>query len=193
MILNSGTSERTGVPTILWKGTHASNTLSVSKGSVGVAWYAGETATVATLSVGYRTNQAGDATVVMGAGCTLTTINQSGGSLETSSAVTTMNQRGGTWSHMAGAVTTANLDGGSCRYRATATLTTVVVGVAELDFRQDPRARTVTNCDLNKGATLRDPGSTVTFTNGIDLNRCTTNDVTLDLRSHVRLTLGTPA
>jgi hypothetical protein len=193
VILNSGTPELTGTPAILWKGTHASNTLSISKGSLGVAFYAGETATVATLNVGYRTNQAGDVTATIGSGTTLTTVNQSGGTLETNSAITTANLRGGTWSHMAGAVTTANLDGGSCRYRATATLTTAVVGVAELDFRQDPRSRTVTNCDLNKGATLRDPVNTVTFTNGIDLNRCTTNDVTLDLRSHVRLTLGTPA
>lgn len=193
VILNSGTPELTGIPAIQWKGTHASNTLAISKGSLGVAYWAGETATVATLSVGYRTNQAGDVTAVMGSGTTLTTINQTGGALETNSALTTMNQRGGTWTHMSGAVTTANIDGGSCRYRATSTLTTAVVGVGELDFRQDPRSRTVTNCDLNKGATLRDPGNTVTFTNGIDLNRCTPSDVTLDLRSHVRLTLGTPA
>jgi hypothetical protein len=84
------------------------------------------------------------------------------------------------------------VDGGACRYRATATLTTAVVGGAgELDFRQDPRSRTVTNCDIFEGAILRDPAGTVTFTNGIDLNRCDLQTVTLQISQHKRLTLGT--
>jgi hypothetical protein len=131
---------------------------------------------------------------VMGSGCTLTTITQSGGTLETNSAATTVTVSGGVWSHLAGAVTTANIDGGSCRYRSTGTLTTANVGGGgELDFRQDPRARTVTNCDIFQGASLRDPGGTATFTNGIDLNRCRLADVTLEIAEHKRITLGSVA
>ena len=191
VVLNSGAGELTGVPAISWKGTHASNTAAISKGSIGIAYDAGDTATVATLNVGYRTNQAGDSSVVCGTGVTLTTINQSGGTLETNSAVTTCNLSGGVWSHLAGAVTTANIDGGACRYRATSTMTTANIGGGgELDFRQDPRARTVTNCDLNQGATLRDPTGTVTFTNGIDLNRVGLTGVTLEIPENKRLTFG---
>jgi hypothetical protein len=191
VILNSGTPELTGIPAIQWIGTHASNTVSISKGSVGIAYRAGEVATVATLSVGFRTNLAGDSAVWCGSGCTLTTINQSGGALETNSAVTTMTLTGGVWSHLAGAVTTANINGGACRYRATSTLTTANVGSGgELDFRQDPRSRTVTNCDMFEGASLRDPIGTVTFTNGIDLNRCDLSNVVLEINKNRRITLG---
>jgi hypothetical protein len=191
-VLGSGQSEVSSVPAVCLKGTNASNVLSVSRGSVGVALLAGESATVATLNVGYRTNQASDAVVTCGSGATLTTINQSGGVLTTASAVTTQNLTGGEWVHLAGAVTTANVDGGACRYRATATLTTAVVGGAgELDFRQDPRSRTVTNCDIFEGSIVRDPAGTVTFTNGIDLNRCDLQTVTLQIPQHKRLTLGT--
>lgn len=191
-IINSGASEVPGVPAVCLQGTHASNVVSISRGSVGIAFLAGESATVATLNVGYRTNQPSDAVVVCGAATTLTTVNQSGGTLSTSSAITTMTLSGGEWTHLAGAVTAANIDGGACRYRATSTLTTAQVGGAgELDFRQDPRGRTVTNCDLYQGGILRDPAGTVTFTNGIDLNRCGLDDVTLEIVQNRRLILGT--
>ena len=193
-VLGSGASEVSSVGAVSLKGTNASNVVSIARGSVGIAALAGESMTVATLNVGYRTNQASDAAVVVGSGATLTTVNQSGGTLSTSAAVTTMNLSGGEWTHLAGAVTTANIDGGACRYRATATLTTAIVGGSgELDFRQDPRSRTVTNCDIFEGSILRDPAGTVTFTNGIDLNRCNFQTVTLEIPQHKRITFGSVA
>ncbi len=193
-VVGSGSTEISGLPSVFLKGTHASNVVSVSRGLVGIAVLAGESMTVSTLSVGYKTNQASDSTVMVGSGATLTTVNQSGGLLYTSTAITTQNLSGGEWIHLAGAITTANIDGGVCRYQSTSTLTTAIVGGGgELDFRQDPRSRTVTNCDLYDGAILRDPSGTVTFSNGIDLNRCDLRGVALDIPQNKRITLGSVA
>lgn len=190
VVLNSGIGEEQGVPAILWKGTHVSNTLTISKGSLGVSFYAGESAAIATTKIGYRTNQAGDSTVVIGSGVTLTTVEQTGGSLTTSSAVTTMTLSGGSWRHVSGVAVTVTITGGYCSYESTGTLTTLVQSGGELDFRTNQRARTVTNCDLFAGAIFRDPAGTVTFTNGIDLNRCNLQGVVLEIPTNKRLTLG---
>lgn len=185
IVQDAGQAEEDRIPAVLWKGTHASNTATIQRGSVGIGFFAGESATVATLAVGYLENVAGDATVNCGTGCTLTTVNQSGGNLTTQSAVTTANVTDGEWTHMAGAVTTINLDGGACRYRSTGTLTTVNVGSdGELDFSRDMRARTVTNCNLHERSIYRDPVGTVTLTNGVDFIRCTPADVTFVVIPH---------
>jgi len=189
-ITSAARSNTTGLPAILLKGTHVGNTVTVTKGDVGVAVKAAETATAATLAVGYDASLAGDATVVCGSGVTLTTINQSGGSLTIESNATTINQTEGTL-HVtgAGAVTTLNLDGGTCYYKSTGTCTTANVGNGGvLDFRRNPSARTVTNCTVNYGAAVYDPAKTVTWTNGLDLYRCSVDEITLDVGSHLTLT-----
>ena len=78
IVVDSGQSAN-ALPAILWKGTHASNVVRVSKGSFGAALHAGETATIATLAVGYRDDQEADAQVYCGAGVTLTDVDVSGG------------------------------------------------------------------------------------------------------------------
>ena len=177
LVLGTGSPEANAQAAFFWKGTHASNTLTVQKGHVGVGLYAGEVATVATLNVGYQTNPAGDAKVYLGTGVTLTTINQSGGILHTRSNVTTMNQTDGEWKHFAGTVTTVNIDGGSCRYRSTGTLTTLNMGSdGEMDFRQDASARTITNINMYEGFRWYDPAGTVTATNGFDFVRTSPGD-----------------
>lgn len=188
-MLNSGSSSEAGAEPVLWKGTHASNVVNVSKGQLGIATRPGETATVATLRVGYLSNQAGDSTVRCGAGTTLTTIEQAGGRLEINSAVTTLGITGGDCVfNGSAAMTTLNADGGKVHYRSSGTLTTANVGDdAELDFSQDMRDRTVTNCTLSSDAKLADPFGTVTFTNPMTLNRCGLKDVDLDLGTHITI------
>ena len=66
----------------LWKSAHASNAVNVMRGNVGIAFFAGETATVPTFRVGYITNPAGDAKVTCGTGVTLTDVDLSGGAVE---------------------------------------------------------------------------------------------------------------
>lgn len=191
-VLGTGTRLESAVPSLLWKGTHASNVVNVTRGQVGVAQYAGETATVATLRVGFVNNQAGDSIVYCGSGTTLTTVNQTGGILTTNSNVTTVNQTGGELIHQAGTLGTLNCDAGEVRYLSTGTLTTANVGSGgTLDFRRDMRGRTVTNCNLYEGSSYFDPNGTVTHTNGIDLIRCTPADlVAFAIPPHRTITLS---
>jgi hypothetical protein len=193
LVLNSGVSEVQGVPAILWKGTHVSNTATIQKGSVGIAFFAAETAAIMTTKIGFRSNQDNDANVTIGSGVTLTTVEQTGGILTTSAAVTTMTQSGGTWRHLSGVAVTVTINGGYCSYESTGTLTTLTLAGGELDFRSNQRARTITNCDLFAGVTFRDPAGTVTFTNGIDLNRTDLQGVLLQIPANKRLTLGSVA
>lgn len=176
----TGQQAESGIPSFLWKGTHASNVFNVTKGDCGIAFFADDSATVATLRVGYQTNQLGDSSVECGGSTTLTTLDVTGGSLTTRSNVTTAGVNGGSLIHTDGTLGTLSLDAGECVYRSDGTLTTANVGSGgTLDFRQDMRARTVTNCQLNDGAGYRDPNGTVTHTNNIDLYRCTIGDLSV--------------
>ncbi len=186
-VYRTATSLENGLPSFLWKGTHASNTVSVSRGSVGIAVLPSELATVATLLEGFVTNATSDANVVVGSGVTLTTIAKSGGNLQTSSNVVTINLLGafGTYDFLAGNLTTLNGDGaGNFNFRSTGTITNTKVGKGcVLDFSRDPNPRTVTNCTpVQAGATITDPNKTVTWTNGIILGEgVSLDDVTLSL------------
>ena len=194
-IHNSGNPATAGLEAIILKGTHSSNAVQVKKGSVGIAVFAGESATVATLKVGYVDNQDADAIVRCGSGTTLTTIVKSGGQLTISSNVTTLTQDAGTTT-INGAATlgTLNLDGGTLKYLSTGTLTTAKIGDGGvLDFRADLDSRTVTNCTMGKGASLFDSFETVTWSNPITLNRCSISDVALDLGVHITIDPGAAA
>ena len=176
-VLNSGQRIETGVPAVLWKGTHASNVANISKGDVGIAALVGETATVATLTVAYRNNKQGDAKVYCGTGVTLTTINQSGGELRTASNVVTVNHFDGFHKIDAGTVTTLNIDGGTVEYNGTGTCTNLKIGSnGTLDLSKGTGAVTFTNTEFYEGFTFIDPAARATFTNGIDFMRCTPAD-----------------
>ena len=186
---NKATRAETGIACLLWKGTHADNTLNVIKGDVGVAFFGGETATVATLKVGYLSNQSGDSSVVCGSGTTLTTVEVRGGQVELNSNVTTITQTGGSVNLRGSAtVTTWNLDGGIAYYCSSGTATLINVGGGVLDFRRDMQARTVANLNAYQGAAIHDPFKTVTWTNGLDLHRCSPSEVTLNIGQHQTLT-----
>jgi len=188
-VSNSGQRDETAVPAIRWVGTHASNVANILKGDVGVAIEDGEAATIATLRVGYLDNQAGDARVLCGTSTTLTTITQSGGTLQIDSAATTTNLIGGELTVLSGAQTTIEIDAGTVLYRGTGTITTARVGSdGVLDFRRDSQARTVTNCELHERGAIHDPFKTVTWTNGIDVTRSDLASVTLDLGTHMTIT-----
>ena len=189
-VYGTGSALESTLGAFLWKGTHASNVLNVNKGTVGVAMFGGEAATILTLGVGYTTNISGDAWLSCGSGTTLTTVNQSGGELFTASNMTTVTQTDGEHTVRGTAtVTTYNLDGGKCFYESSGTLTTLYVGGgAEFDCRHDMRSRTITNCTAYQDAVLRDPFKTVAWTNGIDLSRCGPLKVTLDIGEHFTLT-----
>lgn len=180
-IHDSGNPAEPGVKSILWKGTHASNTVTINKGSFAAAVFAGESATIDVLKEGFRTNVSGDCDVLAGAGCTLATITKTGGMLEINSSFTTLTHAAGETVIAAGTPGTMTIAGGAVRYKTADTYTQATVSSGgELDFRQDLRPRTGTDTTLRAGAILRDPAKTVTFTNPIAL-ACRLADVTLDL------------
>lgn len=182
IVVDSGQSADS-LPAIQWKGTHASNALRVSKGSVGAAVHAGETATIATLAVGYREDQEADAIVICGSGVTLTDVDVSGGVVELASSTTTIDQTAGSLTVSAGAHASIDVDGGEMVYKSTGTITTLTVsGQGVADFSQDMRGKTVTNLvQLYSGATLNDPYGVVAWSAGFKPNRCTLADVNVNV------------
>lgn len=188
------------VPSVLFKGTHTSNALNVSRGDVGVAPFAGETANLAGVNVGYKTNRAGDARVRLGSGVSLAnaTIVQTGGTLDINSATSgsaTITQYDGTLTINAGAQTGLAIRGGQCIYNSNGTLggATVVSGDGHLDFSQDLRAKTVTNAiDLyGPSARLSDPNKVVAALI-VDLDETAVNE-NIRIGTNIRLTRGAPA
>lgn len=181
-VANTAQGAEQNLEALQWKGTHVSNVVNVTKGTVALAGYGGDAATVATLNVGYVTSQSSDATVRGGAGLTLTTLNMSGGSVDLSAGgLTTVAKVGGTLTLRAGNVTTLTDDSGTTAYLGTGTVTTWNVGAgAVADFSQDMRGRTVTTMNVYKGATVSDPFATLTVSNPVHLVRCRLTEVTLD-------------
>lgn len=184
VVRGSGTRELSSTPAVLLKGTHSSNELNNLNGDVGIAFYSGETAAIATLRTGNGVSSA--AQTYCGAGVTLSgcTATMNGGTMTTNSAISSVTISNGTWTHRAGNVTTLNVDGGTVYWEAGgATITTLRVGTSGIfDKSRDSRPLTVTNAvQLYKGATINDPNGTITFSAGFKLNRCRLADVTLNL------------
>jgi len=188
----TGSREVTGIPPLLITTGSQSNdtTLTVNRGDIGVAFYAGETAVIDTIKMGYITQQATDAKVTCSDGVTLTTVTKSGGILYCDSLVTLTQSVGTTTISEDATLTTAIINGGTLHYNSTGTLGAVhVTGGGVLDLRQDGRARTISAAVIYKGGTIHDPCKTVTWTAGIDLYYCSLDDVTLDIGEHVTIGL----
>ena len=125
-------------------------------------------------------SQDSDAQFLGGAGLTLTTLNQSGGTVILNAGLTTVNKAGGSLVINAGSVTTLTNDAGAVAYNGTGTIGTLnLTGL--IDFSGDMRPCTVTNCNLYAGARIYDPYGRVTFTNPVQLVRCGLPDVQLDV------------
>lgn len=207
VVHNTGTPLESNVPAFLFKGTDAANTVAVNKGSVGIAVLAydiaagaEETATVATLSIGYVTNPAGDAVVRCGSGVTLTTIDQSGGRLEINSGATTITKVGGDLTLGGGVtgtavtVTTLNERGGTTYVVGVTTITTPNISNAGvLDYSRDMRSKTITNPVNVYGdkAKFLDPFK-VTGSVVVDCEQSGAM-ANLNLGQHIKLTRGAPS
>ncbi len=187
-VFGKGQRIDTGVPCILWKGTNASNTVNNLAGDIGIAFFGGETATVATLVTGDGPQSA--ANTVCGSGCTLTTVTLNGGTQETNSAITTANQNGGSWTHKLGTVTTANIYGGTHYPSGGATYTTLKLFGATFDLSRGNAAVTITNTiQLYKGAFFNDPQGRVTGP-VFKLNGCLPSEVTIVIPKDKTLTVS---
>jgi hypothetical protein len=184
-VFNTGSRTESGFPSLMLRGTHASNVLNVYNGDVGVAILAAETSTIATL------RQVGG-NLYCGSGVTLTTINKAGGTLTTESAATTVSNDNGDFTLKGGAHTTINVSGGTLYYESSGTITTLSVyqnGTA--NFNNTNLSRTVTNCNLTGGGTISDRLRTCTFTNGIKIFQAGVEDCNLQLGKHLTITPAT--
>jgi len=182
----TGTEGGSGALAISWKGTNANNVVEILKGSLAIAPRPGEVATITTLYVGYVQNIGGDSTVFAGSGVTFTTINQAGGSITLNSGFTTLSKTGGNLTVLGNGVNlgTVTIDAGNFFYQSTGTITQLNVGNAgQALFTQDLRARTISGCNLYKGATLMDPFATVIWNGNpkIQFVRCRYTECTVDL------------
>jgi hypothetical protein len=197
LVLNSGQAEGTH-PAVIWKGTHVSNVLRVYKGSVGVAIFGGETATLEDMDVGYQTRQDTDSEVILGRGADVDDIQQSGGSLtiggEAGDAIETLVQTGGTSTiNGSDGLDSLTIRGGRCYYNSTGTLggNPIVSGSGILDFTQDMRAKTVTNPIEVYGNDSQVIDSFVVVSSlVVDYNETTRIS---NLGRNIRITRGTPA
>lgn len=186
----TGQTAEAGMKSITWKGTHASNVVNLNRGSFAAAYYEGETATIATLRVGYYDNPPSDVDAYLGAGVTLTTITKTGGSLVVNSSFTTLNQgpgNAGTTIIQGGTPGTLNITGGTVDHRTTSTTTAAnVYAPGVLDCSKDNRTKTFTNATFYPGSTFLDPNETVSFSNPFTIVG-TLKDKTLDLGANFTL------
>jgi hypothetical protein len=195
-VFNTGASPAdTNMQCVIVKGTHASNALYVTRGIVGVATAtSGEAATMATVDVG--SSSAGGGNVVLGAGCTLTTVNVGAGTLTNMGAAgTTLNVNGSNATYScfgSGAHTTINCDAGQVKYQSSGTITTANI-TGTLDLTADPRGKTITTLHVYKGATLKLFNGTPlahTLTNGIALQKCALSDISFSYGAGYTLALS---
>ena len=141
----------------------------IRSGDVGLASETGETATIISALVSYNTIIGTDASLVIGAGVTITTLNCIGGETSMKCAVTTATSNGGSLVISGtGAVTTLNIDGGNVTPVSTGTITTCNVTSGTANFIASAEPRTVTTLKLDApGAVNFDP-SVLTITNNIE-------------------------
>lgn len=156
-----------GIPNILLKGTHASNSLTNLNGSVGVGFYAGDSTTLATLINGQQ--EGGNANTVCGPDVTLTgcTVKLINGMLTTRSAISAVNIHGGVWLHEKGNVTTLNqYKTSTIKIRAAAALTIGTGYInSRLDLSESVATITFTNCEFGPNADVYAPNGNIVFTN----------------------------
>lgn len=160
-ILSTGFGE-SGLGAVLIRGTSI-GTLEVQAGSVDVARFGGEAATITTL-------RNSGATLHLGAGVgAITTLIQAAGSTTLRSNVTTMTVTGGVVTiNGAATVGTLTVSAAIVNYRSSGTATTVTVGRdGVIDASSDVTARTFTTTTLNAGGRIDDPHRTITFTNKV--------------------------
>lgn len=150
-VVNCGPRPDPNTPVVLITGGNSSTELDVTKGDVGIAFYQGTTATIATIKTSFSSQQTAlsDVSVIVGTGATLTTVTKNGGTFDTRSNLTTLTQQilgGVTTFWDAVTATTVNIQNGTLNLNTTGTVGTVnLYGKGTLNANGDPRAKTITN------------------------------------------------
>ena len=168
-IWNTGTNAIGTKAAVRIKATHVSTTVTVLKGKVGVADEAGETATIDTITVGYVSQQAGDADVFIGDGVTLETLAQTGGDVVLNCAVTTAASisAGTLTTYGTGTIAALTVSGGAVTPNGVKTITALDISGGSVDFTKSVEARTVTTLKLDAPGALKYDPAHVTLTNQV--------------------------
>lgn len=187
-------SNTADVASIRLKGTAI--TLNQTGGSVAIAAYPGETSTVTTARLSNGPNDAAPS-LLLGAGVTLTDAYMEAGALTSYSANVAPSIRiaGGIYDYRGtGAHSQLDVDAGACLYTGTGTLNGNCNVRGVLDFRQDDRAKVVTNpIILHAGSSLFADTRYVTAPAAAPLAfktyHCRVSDISaIDLGTNVSLT-----
>lgn len=168
-IYGTGSPIESNRQAVTLKGTHASNVLIQNDGTAGVAVVGGDLSTFATVHLG-QSQGGGQPTLELGAGCTLTTINQNNGNLQIASALTTLNAKAGTTKiTRAGAITTINQSGGLVNHLGTGTVGTWSLTGGTADLGDAGPAITVSVCKLFGNCSWFDKGYRGSYSAGLAL------------------------
>lgn len=166
-----------GIPNITLAGTNANNTLVNLNGTVGVAFYAGESTTLLTLTNGQ--NEQSNAQTVCGPDATLGTVTVTSGRVTTNGVVTTVNVNNGEYIHNKGNITTLTFNKGTAKIRAALTVTNATIS-GFLDLSESSGTVTFTNAVIiRKGARIFAPNGNIVFSAGYTLQGCAAEDVKL--------------
>jgi hypothetical protein len=178
--------------TATWKGANGATVVNRSGGTLGVAAAAGESAALNRLNVlapaaggvfGTPAPGGGSQDVTVGAGVTLATLEQAGGSVLCAASVTTVTLDGGTLTLVDAAAVTNGpaVRGGTVNWNSTGSLgTAAVFGGAKLDASGDLRAKAAAAVLLYRGATYLDPNQVVSNVCTVRTVGCKIADVTWD-------------
>jgi hypothetical protein len=158
---NAPVATDTDKPAIRLLANNAATVIHVKKGSVGVAFEAGETSTVGTINETFVNNINTDASLFIGVGVTMSALNKKGGDCILGCSVANItNEAGDMITHGTGAVLNFNVNGGTVTSNSTGTITTLSVdGTGIADFSQSSEARIVTTAKIDPGGKIiYDPG-----------------------------------
>lgn len=172
IVHDTGTASDTGKSAVRLKCANAATTIAVKKGTVGIATETGDTTTVGTINVNFVSNRQSDATVIIGSGVTLTTLNKYGSVAYLNCAATTvLNTAGDLTTDGTGAIgTVLNVYGGTVYSNSSGTVTLTNISGGTVDTTRSTVARTFTDIAIeNNGEFVRDP-DVITITNPITSN-----------------------
>ena len=123
-VYGTGQPESQGGFALDWLGTHVSNSLIASRGSIGAAIKPGTTAVCASARIGSQGSAVSDVQALFGDGCTLTDLKMTGGTVECRNGFATgeVNEGQLTVSGSAGISTSLKANNGLINYDTTGTL-----------------------------------------------------------------------
>lgn len=192
MVVNKTGSATGSTPAILVVDANSASELFLFAGSIGVAFYPGQTSQFDTIRQAYQSSIASDTSLVLGAGVTLNTLLKQGGDTLLHNSLTTLTIKGGTCTQDSGTVGELSIEptvaAASAVYvsKSTGAITTLNVsqgGVFDRSEQSQPIA--IATINLYAGYALSDPHGCVQFTT-LNLVKCGLTDA-IDLGTDITL------